>query len=300
MLAARFNPMHLKPLAWLSLAALLGCNGTPGLPALAPQATPSKGMVVQGLVTVRVESASVSDSALQAVVPTLILARFMPLAEESRITSPQQAYFKRDAAHEGRYEYVEDKAEADVVAEIFQGDPTSLLSQVTFKRGTTPAVTADVLPFRQPPLWVYFPKETTGAPSVTIKAGSDLSCVKLLSTPGEGPLTIAVSSSQTLEAGEFSEIEGLKDAQITFKVTDSQGKPVTGVTKEFFNLFVYPKSDEYMFSRHPRAIHTFEDLTGGRYRITHTFVPEWQSETTRFRVEVSNPEATHDATFYRR
>lgn len=293
----KFSPMRLKPFAWLSLAALLGCNGTPGLPSQVPHAAPPGDQKVQSLVTTTIMSASVSESALQAVELMVLPLTLKPIAEDGTIPVIGRVYFKRDATNEDLYEPLMGRDGADVVADVIPTlfDPASLIPKMTFQRGATPAVTVDILPGTFPTYQAFFPKSADGATSVAAKPGSGL----VFAVEAAGGKYM-LPSEQTFAEDDFTVVSDLKDASVAFKVTDAQGQPVTGLTKEYFHLFVYPKSDlDYEYHR-VRGIHAFEDLSEGQYRITHTFKPSWQGETTRFRIEVVNPETTQDAIFYRR
>lgn len=298
--------MKLKLIAALSLAALLGCTGAPTLPNSAPQAQKPApgGLSVQGVVTATIESAEVVRSTKRLLplplTPTAF-AYMVPKAQASMIPEGViTIYVKPVEGVPNRYERTEDVVAATHIT--YQGSLEKLFQEVlaTFggKLGETPAMTLP--PQLLPPMGGFpliFPAGAEGALTLTLPAETALYFFQQADEDkAEFLKTVTVPESVPIP-----ESPHLKDANITFTVTDEKGNLVPGLTSEFFTFSLSPTPDDADAPdiSSPTPILEFEELSAGKYRIS-SIIHLMESGSLRFRVDVVNPAASTEANFYRR
>ncbi len=285
--------MQLKLIATLSLAALLGCSSvpplsTPGTPDAGP-----RGQKVQGILSAQIEDATIVSSTSQLLQAGLTIARLLPIAEMGSLpVGSTMVWLKRYDEDESHYELAASADEATMIAVLAQthGQPHP---QLSVTRGTTPARSISLF---DRAYQFAFPKETTGALTLSVPSGGSLYLAVPISMT-----QVAFTTSYTVPEEELKLTPNLKDATITFKVTDAQGKAVPGISKEFFILHLYtpPTAQEEEDPGAPMPIDTFADLGDGQYRITSLVAPETATGSLRFRIDVANPPITTEASFYR-
>jgi hypothetical protein len=286
--------MQLKLIATLSLAALLGCSGVPPLSIPgSPDAGP-RGQKVQGILSTQIESATIAPSSSQVLRAGLAIVRLIPSTEMDAVPVGSAAvWLKRYDEDESHYELAASLEEATMLAVFAQthGQPHP---QLSVTRGSTPARSISV--FDRSVYQFAFPKETSGALTLSVPTGSSLYLAVPISQ-----VRVAFTSSYTVSEEELQVSSNVKDATITFKVTDAQGKAVPGISKEHFILHLYtpPAAQEDEDPGEPMPIVEFADLGDGQYRISSLVEPKTATGSLRFRIDVANPPITTEASFYR-
>ena len=199
-----------------------------------------------------------------------------------------------------RYEALADEASATHLAYVWQSEQfyREVLATLGGRLGETPSL--KLPPQLFPPLGgipLVFPAGSEGTLTLTLPAESSLYFFTFVG----GSFAEFTKTLTPPEDLAFPQAPGLKDATITFVVTDEKGNPVPGLTQDFFTFSLYPTPEDADTSDagDVTPILEFEELAGGKYRIS-TLIHLEESGSLRFRVNVANPTLTSEASFYRR
>lgn len=296
-LGRKHSPMKLKLVAALSLVTLFGCSGAPILPKHGLPHAPSSGFTVQGVVKASIESATVVASPNQILEFDLNLILVVPLDQAATIpTEALKIHLTSDPTHENRFAITPESPTATHVA-YWNASAPPVAENFRVSRGGVAATRFSVSANgSNASVRAIFPKGSAEDLTVTLASEGSLRLVSIVSMAEADLVKVLTIPSEAL-----SDLPHVKDATITFKVTDEKGEPVPGLSKDFFQLSLYetPSDTDTWYEGHITPIEAFEDLGGGRYRITN-MIHGQETGSLRFRVDVVNPPATAEASFYRR
>lgn len=299
----RLTPLP-ERLALCVLGALLvvGCVPAPGVTTLptAPTSTSSP-MQVQSLLKAEIERAALEPSSYHEVElsPDGYFEPFViaPLSERANLearASFGDLYLNGlipDPYNPGRFTRTEDLDDPRVTQLGYYPDwQTNFSPALVVERGGVAATRVGY--GRDEDLRLAFPQATSGP--LSVRGGS----------PEMGIVTYDgseafVQRELTVAEELLTPLEGAKDAVVVFTVTNLDGEPINGLTKDLIRFRMYD-ADNGWEGESGTPYEKLEAIGEGKYQIREPFSPYRESGKLRFEVEVVAPELPIQATFYRR
>ena len=298
----RLTPfLHPKRLALCVLGALfvVGCTPAPSVTIpKASQESPSRPLSVQGVLKAEIKRVGLEPSPYHEVTAATYFEPLMvvPLSERANL-------FRHDYEI---YGLIVDPENADRFTVADSPDApgvTHLGHYPDWQTNLSPMLVA----------------ERGGIVAARIGYGSDEGQMRLgFPQASQGPITITANAPNmailteeddedvvyrqlTVPAASIAKLDDAQDIVLDFNVTNLDGEPINGLSKEYVYLHYANLDDdgEPEYGGWAFPYEKLEAIAEGQYRIREAFAPYRKSGISRFTIELVNAAAPIQARFYR-